>query len=349
MERRTTIKDIAQKAAVSIATVSRVLNQNAFVTDEVKQRVMAAAHELDYIPNTAAQSLKTNKTSTIGFVISDISSEALILAARATESVIAREKYNMILCSTENDPIRERDYLKMLVSKNVDGIILNTTGKNTEAILEVNRHIPIVLYNRRIDDPRFVGDLVDTNNFQASYQLTRQVLLLGHRRILVVRGPDYLSNAEERFEGFAKAMQEAGVDVTSGYPYIFTGEFCYQTGADAVDFLLTMEEPPTAIISHNVTMSLGIMARASAKNIKIPEDISFVSYDGISNVELMTVRPTSAMYDTAQMGTQIGRSMLERIENPQMESRKFIFDPQIVQGNSLGVPSGAFLQKPQRN
>jgi len=345
MGKRPTIKDIAQAAHVSIATVSRVLNHNPLVTPDMKQRVLKAAHELNYIPNTAAQSLKTNRSNTIGFVISDIYSDALITAARAAEGIIARENYNMILCSTENDPERERNYLEMLMSKNVDSIVLNTTGRNMDFVLEIDRQIPLVLFNRKIADHRFMGDLIDSNNYHGSYQLTKQLLALGHRRILLVRGPSYLSNAEERYEGFAAAMAEEGIDVSRDYPYIFSGEFCRETGAAAVDFLLSMEEPPTAVVSQNVTMSEGILSRANARHINIPEDLSFVSYDGIPNAELMMVRPTSAVYDTAKMGEQIGRSVLERIKTPNLPSRSYIFDPLIVQGNSLAEPSDTLAKR----
>lgn len=339
MEKRATIKDIAQNARVSIATVSRVLNNNPLVTEEMRERVLESARTLNYIPNTAAQSLKTNRTNTIGFVISDIYSEALITAAKTTEQIIAREKYNMILCSTENDPERERAYLEMLMSKNVDAIVLNTTGRNIDYVLEIDQRIPLVLFNRKIEDHRFVGDLVDSNNYHGSYQLTRQLLQQGHRRIMLVHGPIYLSNAAERFEGFAAAMREAGIDVSDGYPYIFSGDFCRETGVRAVDHLLAMEEPPTAVISQNVTMSEGILLRANALRLRIPEELSFVSYDSIPNAALMRVRPTSAASDTARMGEQIGCSVLERIKHPNLPSRSFIFEPAIEQGNSVAPPA----------
>ena len=116
MERRSTIKDVAQEAGVSIATESRVLNHNAFVTNDIKSKVLKAADRLNYIPNTVAKSLKTNRTNSIGFMISDISSEFLIASARAMEGVLAADNYSMILCSSENDPQRERNYLRMLMS-----------------------------------------------------------------------------------------------------------------------------------------------------------------------------------------------------------------------------------------
>ncbi len=339
MERRATIKDVAQEAGVSIATVSRVLNHNAFVTNDVKAKVLKAADQLNYIPNTIAKSLKTNRTNSIGFVISDISSEFLITSARAMEGTLAANNYSMILCSSENDPQREHNYLRMLLSKNVDGIVLNTTGKNDDYISEISSQLPMVLFNRKVQGNDFRGDLVDTNNYDASYELTRLLLQMGHRRIMVVRGPAWLSNAQERFDGFAAAMRGADIDVNSSdYPYIFEGDFSVRTGQKALEFMLTLPHPPTAIFSQNVVMTLGVMTCARENNINIPDDVSLVSYDGIPNAQLMVIRPTSAVFDTAAMGQRIGRAILERIENPMIENRSFIFQQRVMQGNSINMP-----------
>ena len=336
MEKRTTIKDVARTAGVSIATVSRVLNNSVSVTEEMKQRVMNTVHQLDYIPNSAAISLKTNRTYTVGFLISDISSEFLISVAHAVQSVLASHHYSMLLCSTENDPDREREYLKMLLSNNVDGIIINATGKNPAYIQEISQKCPIVLCNRKVDDERFIGDLVDTNNFLGSYQLTNHLLQLGHRRIAAICGPTYyLSNAKERFEGFAAAMREAGIDIQQNYPYIFKGEFCHQSGVDALNYFMSLPQMPTAIVSHNVTMAMGFLAKAYERKLRIPEDVSFASYDDIPNAELMRVRPTAVVFDVKEMGFQIGRAILNRIDHPTLPNHAYIFDPTMVQGNSL--------------
>lgn len=350
MERRSTIKDVAQEAGVSIATVSRVLNHNAFVTNDIKSKVLKAADRLNYIPNTVAKSLKTNRTNSIGFMISDISSEFLIASARAMEGVLAADNYSMILCSSENDPQRERNYLRMLMSKNVDGIVLNTTGKNDDYVKEVSRDLPMVLFNRKVNGKDFRGDLVDTNNYDASYELTRRLLQMGHRRIMVVRGPSWLSNAQERFDGFAAAMRSVEIDVNGeNYPYIYEGDFSVRTGQKAVEFLMKLPQRPTAVFSQNVVMTLGVMTCARENNINIPDDISLVSYDGIPNAQLMVTRPTAAVFDTMAMGQKIGRTILERIEDPQIENRSFIFQQRIIQGNSINMPVTQLEDDPNYN
>ncbi|MPM76897.1 Ribose operon repressor [bioreactor metagenome] len=188
-------------------------------------------------------------------------------------------------------------------------------------------------------DPKFRGDLIDTNSYQGCYLLTKQLLSLGHKKIFVVRGPLHLSNSFERFQGFADAMKEAGIDVMKQYPYVYTGEFTQQSGIDAVRFLQQMEERPTAILSQNNMMTIGILEELKNTQIRIPEDISLVSYDGVNNMDLMITRPTSARFDMQLLGQQVGQSILARIKDPELPSREFVFDPIIVNGNSLSIPN----------
>ena len=338
MSRQITIKDIAKKAHVSVATVSRSLNGSDCVTDAMRQRVMDAVRELGYVPNSIAKSLKTNSTYTIGFLVPDISNHFVISIARIVEDIVGRQNYNLILCSTGNKAERELDYLKMLMSRSADGLILNTTGHNDEFVLRMNRQVPIVLLNRQIQAEGFRGDLVDTNNYLGAYLLTKQLLALGHRKILVVRGPLHLSNSKERFQGFADAMAESGLTVNERYPYVYTGEFLMQSGIDAVDFFCDLDDRPTAILSLNNMLTVGILEQLHARNIRVPEHVSLVSYDAINNVDLMMIRPTSATFDTTAIGKLLGKTILERIRNPESENRKFVFDPTIIQGNSLSVP-----------
>ena len=336
--KRATIKDIAREANVSLATVSRALNHDPCVTDAMQARVLETARRLGYVPNYIAKSLKTNSTYTIGFLVSDISNSYYISIARTVEDIVSRQNYNLMLCSTGNRQDRELDYLQMMMSKNIDGLILNTTGLNNDFILEMNRKTPMVLLNRRIMLPEFKGDLIDTNSYLGCYQLTKQLLALGHRKIFAVRGPAHLSNSFERFQGFVDAMSEAGVCVDKNYPYVYTGEFTLKSGVDAIRHLVGMQDRPTAILSQNNMMTIGILEELRRSMIRIPEDISLASYDGISNMDLMITRPTSAGFDMAAIGEQVGQSILSRIKNPDMPSREYIFAPTIIPGNSLGIP-----------
>lgn len=336
--RRATVRDVARRAGVSIATVSRVINKNYYVSEDVTQRVIEAMNALEYYPNFIARSLKTSATHTIGFVVSDISNTYHIGIARAVEDVIKNEDYNLIVCSTENRQDRELGYLQLLFSK-VDGLILNSSGKNNDFIREMNRKIPMVLINRRLEIPGFIGDLADSNNHLGACLLTRQLLTFGHRDIFVIKGPENLSNARERFLGFRDAMNEFGIPVPADYPFVYDGNFTLESGYHAMEKLCHLEYKPTAVLALNNMMAIGALECLKEKNISLPEDLSFANYDGIDHVNLMTVRPVLAHFDPFAIGNRAGRAILERINDNSIPNREFIFAPVLSAGNSIGIPT----------
>ncbi len=190
-----TIKAVAMDAGVSVATVSRVINNLPNVRPELVVRVNRSIEKLNYFPNTIARSLKFDSTLSIGLIISDISNSFFCYLARTIEDVIQAENYNMFVCSTDNRQNLELSYLKLLLGKKVDGIIINTTGLNDEMISSVSQVLPVVLCGRKIQTRSFRGDFVDSENEEGSYRLTRHLLELGHRRIGIVNGQGIVSPA----------------------------------------------------------------------------------------------------------------------------------------------------------
>ena len=164
MKSSITIKDVAKECGFSVATVSRVINDNYYVSPEVKKKVIAAISKLDYTPNSVARSLKSNSSGIIGYITADFSNSYHITIAKAVEDIVRPMNYNLIVCSSNNSAISEEQYLRLLMSKNVDGILLNSSGKNDDFILDVNKKIPMVLITRRLNTPGFHGDFADCNN-----------------------------------------------------------------------------------------------------------------------------------------------------------------------------------------
>jgi LacI family transcriptional regulator len=345
MEKKVTILDVAQAASVSVATVSRVLNNTSYVGEATRKRVEKAIEQLNFIPNTGAQSLKTNSTHTIGFLVSDISNIFHSSMARAIEDIVSQKNYTMLLCSTGEDRKRELSYLKMLLSKNIDALIINPTGNNEQLIYEISQKIPTILVNRRIFYPHYTYDFFDTDGYQGSYLLTKLLLQMNHRRIFVVRGPRVLSNAQSRFSGFSAAMREAGIVVDENYPFIFDGRFSYQGGIDAVDYLCSLNEYPTAILSQSNLSTQGVLKALRQRNLIVPEDISLVSHDSLDNWEFLSVRPTYVHFNTSNIGAQIGHRILARLENSDIQPQEFIYSPEIIPGNSVTIPTDHLKQK----
>lgn len=337
--KRITIKDVALASNVSIATVSRVLNGDPNVNVQIKENVLEAIDRLGYIPNVSARSLKLHTSGTIGFITSDISNGYHIAMARAMEDVIKKEDYNLIVCSTENKKEDEFNYLKLLLSKNVDALVINTSGFNDDYILKLNKQIPMVLLNRRLNSPGFHGDFVDCNNELGMFLLTKELIFQGHRDILIIEGARNLSNSKERFEGFYKAMYQVGIDVKQDYSYRYEGDYSLESGYQAIDYMLQMEKRPTAILSCNNMMTIGALLALKANHINVPLDVSIAGFNGIEHLDLMTVRPLVADFDAYSIGRAAGKAILERIKDNKIENREYIFSPELIQGNSLGAPS----------
>lgn len=334
-KQRITIKTVAEECGVSIATVSRVLNDNYYVSPDIKKNVLETVNKLGYVPNSVARNLKLNTSGIIGYITSDISNGYHITIAKAVEDVIRSSNYNLVVCSTGNNAEAERQYLKLLMGKNVDALIINTCGANDDFVLKANESIPMVLVNRRLNTPGFHGDFADCNNVLGMYLLTKDLLNHGHKDIYLVEGPANLSNSQERLEGFSKAMAESGITNISSYPFRYQGDYSLNSGFDAIAHMLTLPHRPTAVLAANNTMTLGVLKALKHFGISAPADISIAGFNGIDHIELLETRPTVADYDPYKIGQAAGRAILERIHDNTIDNREYIFSPVLVHGNAV--------------
>jgi DNA-binding LacI/PurR family transcriptional regulator len=323
------IKDVAIKANVSTATVSRVINGNYTVTPETKERVLNVIKELNYYPNSVARSLKNDTTHTIGFLVSDIANDYFVNVARAIEDVASKSGYNIIVCSTEDKKERELSYLKMFLSKKVDGIILNTTGHNNEFVAEISNLVPTVLIERKIEDEYFKGDYVTNDNVTGAYSLTSHMLSLGHRKIAVVNGNMSLNNARERYLGFKNAMAEYGLD-TKDYKYRYDGDFSMESGYRAAEKLLNAEDRPTAVVAMNNMTGVGVLKYIHNKGIKIPDDLLLTVFGEIQNLDILFAKPAFVRLQPKLVGNKVIELLLSRIKNKNVKSREVLFMPQFI-------------------
>ncbi|MBR0173248.1 MAG: LacI family DNA-binding transcriptional regulator [Lachnospiraceae bacterium] len=335
-ERQTTIKDVANRADVSIATVSRVINHVGRVKPHLRDRVMKAAQELHYVPNNVARSLKSYRTASIAYVISNISDPFFTTIARGIENYIQESGYNLILCSTGHSREREAEQLKLLVEKKVDGIIINTSGFNDDMICEISRQLPVVLSNRRIDSPGFVGDFVDTDNVGSAYELTRRLLHRGYSRIGIINGPLHVSTTKERFRGFCMAMSEAGITVDENYIYRYNENFSEQSGYNGAKYLLSLDPPPQALMICSSALAFGAMQYFTEAGISVPDELSFVCLGDLIHRDLLRSIPTVASVNLMDMGNKMGELLLERVQSESfIPNREIRFSSTYLDGNSV--------------
>jgi LacI family transcriptional regulator len=333
---KATIKQVAAAAEVSTATVSRVLNDSDYVSDEIKERVMAAVNQLNYRPSAIARSLKQDRTYMIGVIVPDISNPYFMGISRGIEDIVGKEGFQLIFCSSDENPDKERRLLKLMQEKRVDAVVLATSGGNDPAIKQLaDSKMPIVLVDRKLDSSE-TGmnlDLVAEDNTEGASRLTRKLLEDGHTVIGVANGPTRSSTGRERLDGVRKAMKEYGLNEE---PKVYNGDFSTEDGIRAVRHFLGSEHRPTAIISLNNRMSLGVLLEIVRSGLKIPADMAVASF---GEVEAGPLLKESGLYYMEQhpydMGIKAGELLLLRIreEAPLSEPAFEIYRNEVKQLN----------------
>lgn len=337
MRKPVTIKDVARQAGVSISTVSRVLNGNAQVNQELQEKVLSAVQQMEYTPNEIARSLKSSNSKQIAFLVSNTDDHYFTSISRGIEKAIAPYNYNLIVCSTYFDLEKETAFLRSFQDRRISGIVINTVGNNDDAIAQMSKIVPTVLCSRMINSAKFSGDFVDFDSISGMFQLTQHLLNLGHRKIAVINGPRYLSTARERFHGFERAMLDAGIDISTNYPYIPPDctEFSERCGYEVAEKIMQSKDRPTAVIATNGMTAVGAMRYFRTNNIRIPDEISFCCFDNIVHNDLFYIQPTHIYTDRLAMGYRIGSLMLERIHGEGSPINREIRLPTIlIEGDS---------------
>lgn len=325
-----TIKDVARQAGVSVATVSRVINNSDNVRSETVQRVFKAIEAVNYVPNISARNLKTDSSSIIAFLISNISNTHFTKMAKVIDGNLRKAGYNLMVCSTDDDPELELQYLKRIQSLNVRGAILNTTGKNDEYICELSKKMPITLVDRSIDSPEFVGDFVGSNGRGGVFALTEHLLSQGHRKVAFLSSDLSTSTGRERLAGFTEAMANVGTSIDSQYEYLFnSGHFNEEGGVSGCKYLMSLPNPPSAIVVANNAMAIGAYRYLNSNGYSVPDDVSVVSFGNISNSDLFHIQPTFVTLNPVFIAEKASAMLLSRIKKPEIGYREVIFEPQM--------------------
>ena len=333
-----TIKDIARKAGVSTATVSRVINGTGNVNEEMKARVQAVIADSGFKPTFSARSLKVNKTFTIGLIVSDISDRYYSLMTKAIANGLPSTDYSLVVCNTDNSPEREKWYFDFLSCKQTDGIILNTCGGMDQEICELSQDIPIVLVNRRIPDlanPKAQLDFVGSDDFDGAVTMTNILLKNGHKRIGIINGDVSVSSGQERLDGFYKAMSSAVIPPEQASLYVYNGKYDTDTGYSGIQQLLSRSPAPSAVLTMNDSITIGALHYCQEHNVVIPDQLSLFAYGHVDNSELFAVPPTCISLNPNTIGLRAVQCLFERINNPMIKCREIIFSSSLLNGKSI--------------
>ncbi len=334
----TTIKDIAKRAGVSIATVSYVVNGTRAVSPELTRRVTEAIHALGYSPNANARSLRQQRTRTIGLICPDNANPFFAEIAKGVEDAGFAAGYSVILCNSDATPTRELTYLDLLRSKRVDGIIFIATTAETEQIRPVlNAGIPAVLFYRDPDDRDLDVDVLKIDNEIAGYTATRYLIEQGHRSIACIQPLLTTTPSSLRVEGFLRALAEAEL---APQPRLMPrGDNRLGGGAEAARKLVRSRIGFTAVLACNDAMAIGAMRTFRDAGLDVPTDVSVVGIDDILLSSFVNPALTTVAQPKHEAGRQAVSLLIERMEGRHEKGPRVVtLETELVVRSSSGPP-----------
>jgi LacI family transcriptional regulator len=295
------IKDVANKAGVSIATVSRVINKSAPVSEELKKRVLTAINTLGFRPNNLARSMRKKETSLIGMILPDLTNPFFPLVTRGAEETFRKKEVSLIIINSDQNLKTELEAAKMLIDKKVDGVLFTGTGEDSETIDLLIEKTNVVFLDR-INKGKVAS--VVSDNYGGMRQMINYLYDLGHRKMWYLGGPKNLSSSIERKKAVIDFMNEKN-DV---YILLFRGKFNYEWGFKKTSQMLNNAIHPEAIVCANDMIALGAMHACEENGFSVPEDLSITGYDDIFfakyfNPPLTTIR--QPMYELGAEGAKL--------------------------------------------
>jgi DNA-binding LacI/PurR family transcriptional regulator len=331
------IKDVAARAGVSVASVSRVLNQSKPVAAATQQRVLAAAEALHYSIDQRARALRRRKSGTLGLIVSDVANPYFPDVIRAIESVAYHNGHDLFLCNSDEDPERERFYVRAMIAQRIGGIIIvPVTLTSASLALALRNDIPIVCLDRRLDDIALDSVLIDN---RAGGALAADALLDGgHRRIGAIVATR-TTPGSDRLLGFAQRLAERGVPLAD--EFVRDGEYKQSGGYAAARSIFALQERPTGLFVANLPMTLGALQAARERGFVVPRELSLIAFDDTPWATFLDPPLTTISQPTDELGSAAATLLIDRVEERyDGPARSIVLEPRLIERASIGPYAG---------
>ncbi|EPP6380092.1 substrate-binding domain-containing protein [Vibrio alginolyticus] len=329
-----TMKDIAKLAGVSTSTVSHVINKTRFVSEEISERVNNAAKELNYYaPSALARSLKVNRTKTIGMLVTTSTNPFFGEVVKGVERSCYQKGYSLILCNTEGDNERMRQSINTLLQKRVDGLILMCSSLEGERIDVFERYpdIPVVVMDW--GPMLFTSDKIQDNSLRGGYLAAKYLIDCGHTEIGCITGPLIKHQAQMRYEGYKRAMNEAGLEFNANW--IIESDFECEGGYQAFKKMAQRGALPSSIFVSNDMMAMGVINAANELDIKVPDDLSIIGYDDIHIAKFMSPSLTTVHQPKYRLGQAAVETLVRKLDEKSTEAQVVQLEPTLVERKSV--------------
>lgn len=327
------MKDVARLAGVSTSTVSHVINNNRFVSDSVRDKVMVAVEQLNYAPSALARSLKLNTTRTIGMLVTSSNNPFYAEVVRGVERSCYERGYSLILCNTEEDVARMNSSMETLLQKRVDGLLVMCTENHRPSQDALSRYpsLPIVM----MDWSPFEGanDIIQDNSLLGE-MATDHLIARGYRQIACIAGPLDKTTARHRLEGYRRAMKRAGLEILPGYEVYCDFEF--EGGVHAMKQLLALAEPPHAVFAGNDAVAVGVYQALYQAGMVVPKDMAVMGYDDIELAKYLAPPLSTIHQPKDSLGELAIDALINRLQNPERDAQILVLTPELVERDSVG-------------
>jgi LacI family transcriptional regulator len=328
-----TMKDIAKRTGLGLATISKYMNGGQVRPDN-KKLIEDAVRELHFVPNEFARGLKTSQSRTIGVVIPELGNAFITSIITAMEDMLRKQNYAVIVCDCRSDSKREKDAVSFLINKRVDGLINMATdpsGSHLNPALEAN--VPIVLVDRMLKSLTGKVSAVIVDNVDASEKATSYLLDAGHKDIALILGNEVIYTTQKRREGYLNAMKEHGV--VSREELIVYSDYTMEGGYMAMKKLLSMNNRPTAVFVTNYEMTLGSMIAINESQIKIPDDLSLIGFDKLDLFGLIYPTLTLVKQPQNAISECVARQLLTMLSDEKTPPQIIMLSTQLHEGASV--------------
>jgi DNA-binding LacI/PurR family transcriptional regulator len=323
------LQEVAERAKVSIATVSRVLNKSDKVVPETRAVVEQALRELDYRPSRVARRLrmKDGHAHLVGLIIPDIQNPFYAEIARGVEDVAYAHQYALILCNSDENADKERFYLDVMQAESVDGLVLPPFDEMDSAVADIAASgLPVVCVDRSL--AKIKTDLVEVDNYQGAFEAVTHLIEKGHKQIGLIEGRSQVSTSRERRRGYLDAL--AAHDLAPRKELMRAGDFKQASGRVLAHELLTLRKPPTALFVCNNLMTVGALGALHQLGLRVPGDVAIVGFDDLPSAEALDPPPTVVRQPAYEVGRQAMELLLKRILAPERPPVTVRLRPELV-------------------
>ncbi len=317
-------------------TVSRVINESGYISQDTRARVNEAITELGYMPNALARQLRSKRTKTIALVVTDIRNPFFTTIASGVEDTARVPGYAVMFCNTYESEVDEAEYVRVLIERRVDGVLLVPACGGASSVRLLQEHgIPTIVLDRHVREVE--TDEVRADSRAGAYEAVRHLTALGHRRIAILSGPMGVSTSTDRVEGYRQALLEACPDGECGE--ILFGEFSEASGYSMTRQILEARPRPTAIFAANNFIAFGAMRALHEAGMGVPDDTSMVVFDDLPPGWVLDPFFTVVSQPAYEIGTRAAQLLLERLDGKAPEGpRSIILPSELVARHSTAPP-----------